>query len=94
MTVELTAAGDRARLAIRDQGSGPDPAEREHLFERFWRGAGASERPGSGLGLSIVAAIVARHQGTISVDGAAFIVELPANPPSASENSHTSLTES
>ena len=56
--------------------------EREHLFERFWRGAPRSERPGSGLGLSIVAAIVARHQGTIAVEGPRSHIELPAIAPS------------
>ena len=50
-------------------GPGPDPGQRAQLFERFWRGADAAERPGSGLGLSIVAAIVERHGGTITVDG-------------------------
>jgi signal transduction histidine kinase len=50
---------------------------RERLFERFWRGPDAAGRPGSGLGLSIVAAIVERHGGTIDVDGPTFTVELP-----------------
>jgi signal transduction histidine kinase len=35
-------------------------------------------RPGSGLGLSIVAAILDAHGGRIKVDGAAFSVQLPA----------------
>ncbi len=94
VTVSVTMAGDRARLIISDQGPGPDPAQRAHLFERFWRGPGTSERPGSGLGLSIVAAIVARHQGTILVEGAAFTIELPAITASPWSNSHTSLTQS
>jgi signal transduction histidine kinase len=48
------------------------------MFERFWRGSGAAGRPGAGLGLSIVAAIVEGHHGTIEVDGAEFRVRLPA----------------
>jgi two-component system OmpR family sensor kinase len=75
--IELRVAGGRARLTVRDQGPGPDPAERERLFERFWRGTEAAGRPGSGLGLAIVAAIVERHGGQVTVDGAAFTVELP-----------------
>jgi two-component system OmpR family sensor kinase len=77
VTVALVADGGLARVAVRDQGPGPDPAEREHLFERFWRGADASQRPGSGLGLSIAAAIVARHGGRITVDSSEFTLELP-----------------
>ena len=68
---------DRALLTVRDAGPGPDPAHHDRLFERFWRDAGASERPGSGLGLSIVAAIVERHAGRIVVEGSAFTIELP-----------------
>jgi signal transduction histidine kinase len=64
-------------MSVADEGSGPDPANRERLFERFWRGPEAADRPGSGLGLSIAQAIVERHGGTIDVDGSAFTVELP-----------------
>jgi signal transduction histidine kinase len=67
-----------ALLTVRDEGPGPDPADHDRLFERFWRGAGASGRPGSGLGLSIVAAIAARHGGTVQVRGSAFTLDLPA----------------
>ena len=67
-----------ALVTVRDEGPGPDPADRDRLFERFWRGSGASSRPGSGLGLSIVSAIVDRHGGRVVVDGSAFTLELPA----------------
>ena len=78
VTVSLTSANGRALLTVRDEGPGPDPADYERLFERFWRGAGASGRPGSGLGLSIVSAIMARHGGAVRVDGSAFTLDLPA----------------
>jgi signal transduction histidine kinase len=77
VTVTLTREGDRVRLSVCDQGPGPDPDERERLFERFWRGPNTSERPGSGLGLSIVAAIAERHGGDVMVQGAQFSIELP-----------------
>ncbi len=75
--VGLDAAASTATITVRDAGPGPDPVEAERLFERFWRGAGAAGRPGSGLGLSIVAAIAERHGGTVAVDGSAFSVVLP-----------------
>ena len=78
VTVALTAADGHALLSVRDDGGGPDPSHRDRLFERFWRGPDAVYRSGSGLGLSIVAAVVERHGGRVLVDGATFTVELPA----------------
>jgi signal transduction histidine kinase len=77
--VEIVLVGrdGHVLLTVRDQGQGPDLEQRERVFERFWRGPDASGRPGSGLGLSIAAAIVKRHGGRILVDGAAFTVDLP-----------------
>ncbi len=75
--VSLRADGAWARIDVSDAGPGPDPASRERLFERFWRASDAAGRPGSGLGLSIVAAIVERHRGRIEVEGSTFTVRLP-----------------
>jgi signal transduction histidine kinase len=77
VTVSVTREGGQARVTVRDEGPGPDPAEHDQLFQRFWRGDGTSERPGAGLGLSIVAAIAAQHSGQVLVDGSAFTLELP-----------------
>ncbi len=77
VTVTLERSGDRALLAVADEGPGPDPAQHGRLFERFWRGEGAAEYPGSGLGLSIVAAIASHHGGRVLVDGPVFTLELP-----------------
>jgi two-component system, OmpR family, sensor kinase len=77
VTVSVARDGDRGRVTVRDEGPGPDPAEHDQLFQRFWRGDGTSERPGAGLGLSIVAAIAAQHSGRVLVDGSAFTLELP-----------------
>ena len=78
VTLGVGAENGVALLTVRDTGPGPDPGQRDRMFERFWRGPGAAGRPGAGLGLSIVAAIVAGHHGTIEVQGAEFKVRLPA----------------
>jgi signal transduction histidine kinase len=78
VAVSLTQVHGHAAITVRDAGSGPAEADREHLFERFWRGADATGRPGSGLGLPIAASIAAAHGGRITVEGAAFTLELPA----------------
>jgi signal transduction histidine kinase len=77
VTVSLRRERERALVSVSDAGPGPSPDDHEHLFERFWRGGDASERAGSGLGLSIVAAIAERHGGNVSVDGSSFTIELP-----------------
>jgi signal transduction histidine kinase len=79
VTVSLATANDHARVTVRDEG--PGPRRGEQVFERFWRGQDAAGRPGSGLGLSIAAAIAERHGGRITVEGSAFTVELPQSAP-------------
>jgi two-component system, OmpR family, sensor histidine kinase BaeS len=59
--------GDHLRIWISDTGSGIDPVDLPHIFERFYR-ADRSRRTstgGSGLGLSIVKAIITAHSGNI-----------------------------
>jgi two-component system sensor histidine kinase MprB len=75
--VGLRVHAGMARIEVSDSGPGPDPAVHDRLFERFWRAPESSERPGSGLGLSIVAAIAERHRGRVEVEGSTFTVELP-----------------
>jgi signal transduction histidine kinase len=77
VAVSLIRQGDHAALTVRDEGPGPDASLHDRLFERFWRGSDAAGRSGSGLGLSIVAAIVERHGGRIAIEGSAFTVTLP-----------------
>lgn len=78
VTVTVWGRDGIAAMTVADEGPGPDSAHAERLFERFWRGPDAAKRPGSGLGLSIVAAIAERHGGRVLVDGSAFTVQLPA----------------
>lgn len=86
VTASLRVEGTAAVLEVRDTGPGIDEAVIDTLFERFVRADSArSRKTGStGLGLAITAAIVAAHDGTISVTSApgntVFTVTLPAVP--------------
>lgn len=80
--VEVTVAG--GRVAVRDQGPGIDEADRDRVFDRFYRSPSARSMPGSGLGLSIVKQIVDAHDGAVFAeapdgDGAVVGFTLPAN---------------
>jgi signal transduction histidine kinase len=77
ITVTTELDGDRARIAVADEGPGLSREQAAHAFERFWRAPGAHGE-GSGLGLAIVRAIAERHGGSVTVDGARFTIELPA----------------
>jgi two-component system OmpR family sensor kinase len=86
--VGMRSEGPQAVLEVRDHGPGLPPEEAERVFERFYR-VDASRRRGagggSGLGLSIVAAVTAAHGGTVealptSGGGATFRVRLPLAP--------------
>jgi signal transduction histidine kinase len=85
VAVEPTPGG--VRLVVADRGPGVAPAERERIFERFYRGQAAGQRgaaEGTGLGLSLVAEHVRMHRGRVWVEGEPggenrFVVELPAS---------------
>jgi signal transduction histidine kinase len=87
VTLELTQkqVGSQAVtvIAVHDRGPGVPAAQRERIFEPFFRLPGASEREGGvGLGLALVKSISERHGGTVRCEarpggGATFIVELP-----------------
>jgi two-component system, OmpR family, sensor histidine kinase MprB len=53
------------RVEVADHGPGFLDADLPHVFDRFYRATTARGRPGSGLGLSIVADIVEQHGGTV-----------------------------
>jgi two-component system sensor histidine kinase MprB len=58
----------RHRLEVRDHGPGIPADDLDHVFERFFRSTQARSMPGSGLGLSIVSAVVDDHGGEVFVD--------------------------
>lgn len=66
VTVRLAVATGQALLDVDDNGPGIDPAERERVFQRFYRVPG-SGKEGCGLGLAIVRTIIEGHGGTVSL---------------------------
>lgn len=68
--VRLVVEGSRVELEVADTGIGIAPAERNRLFQRFYRTREAEARsiPGLGLGLNITRSIVESHGGRIELD--------------------------
>jgi signal transduction histidine kinase len=75
-----------ANLKICDRGPGIPEAERERIFEAFYRLSGARETEGGvGLGLALVRQIAERHGGSVQClaregGGSCFLVRLPIHP--------------
>jgi two-component system OmpR family sensor kinase len=86
-TVRVDQLDGLAQIEVRDTGPGMPAEDAHRVFERFYRTDQARTRTsgGSGLGLSIVSAIVAAHGGTVSAEsapgeGMTVTVHLPISP--------------
>ena len=82
--VRLVRQGPSAVLTVRDHGPGISEDAKGQVFERFWRQSASRGRDagGAGLGLAIVAGVVAAHGGRARASnhpdgGAVFTIELP-----------------
>jgi signal transduction histidine kinase len=82
ISVAVQARGAGVRLTVSDNGPGIDAADRARAAQPFVRFGGGGTQEGSGLGLSLVAAIARLHRGRIELQGndpgLRVVVELPA----------------
>jgi two-component system, OmpR family, sensor histidine kinase BaeS len=76
-------AGPTAMLQVTDTGVGISADDLPHIFDRFWRGRGAAQISGSGIGLAIAAELAQAHGGRLTASsepgrGTQFTLLLPA----------------
>jgi signal transduction histidine kinase len=84
--VRVCRANDHVLLSVADDGPGIGPAHRHGIFHRFTRGA--SDAPGTGLGLYLVEQVARAHGGRVDLvtqeaQGSTFTLVLPVVPPGA-----------
>lgn len=82
--VAVARAQDEVTIRVRDYGPGVPAAEREAVFEKYYRGAAVGARPGTGLGLHLARELARRHGGEVRClaapddgPGACFEMRLP-----------------
>ena len=79
--VRITATDSCGRILVEDNGAGMPPEHIARATERFYRGDAGRTRPGNGLGLAIVSALVSLHEGTLVLEdaqpGLRVRIELP-----------------
>ena len=106
VVVGLTKLPQSYRIEVKDRGIGIPEPERERVFEPFFRGSNTGDKPGHGLGLSIVKTCIEQFAGQIEFasetgKGTTFKIELPASPPTphwpvtgiSTQSPHSSLQD-
>ena len=85
IAVAARREGGDVVIEVADRGPGVAAEERERVFDRFVRLESARSRPGSGLGLSLAAAVARLHGGSVRLEdnapGLKVRLTLPAAPP-------------
>jgi signal transduction histidine kinase len=81
IAISLGKEGDTAQLIVADRGPGIAAENRERALKRFVRLEQSRSLPGTGLGLSLVAAVARLHRGTVGLEdnapGLRVVVKLP-----------------
>lgn len=86
ISIGSSLRGDRVCFWVQDTGEGIPVSDQQRIFDRFARASGNCRRSeGSGLGLSIVQAIVEAHRGNVRLysqpgAGSTFTIDLPVDP--------------
>lgn len=82
ITLAARREGGRVLIEVADNGPGIPPGERKRVVERFVRLEASRTEPGSGLGLSLVAAVARLHKGELRIEdnapGVRAVIDLPA----------------
>lgn len=85
IVVSAAEAGDRVLITVADRGPGIPPEDRARVVERFVRLEQSRSKPGSGLGLSLAAAVARLHGGELMLEdnapGLKCIIALPRGGP-------------
>lgn len=82
----LSCRNEQAVFQVKDEGIGIPAADRQRLFDAFYRGGNVGDIPGTGLGLAVVKELVDTQGGEISLQsefgvGTTFIITLPLSQP-------------
>jgi len=85
IAVDLVASGQEVTITVADNGPGIAAADRERVLKRFVRLDECRTQPGTGLGLSLVAAVARLHGGRVHLDdnrpGLRVMLVLPVHKP-------------
>ena len=81
---EVSCQAESITLRVQDEGIGISAEDQQHLFESFYRASNVGTIKGTGIGLTIVKAVIVAHQGSISVQsqpgqGTTFTMILPVS---------------
>lgn len=100
IAVAVTTEGDQAECRISNRGDIACPAERDALFERYFRGSNTEGQPGIGIGLYMARTLARMQGGDVQLnagddDQVAFTLNLPsANTPTTKNHASSLLSES
>lgn len=89
ISLNCTIDIDNMIISVTDDGQGVPENEQKKIFEIFYQGN--ENKPGTGIGLSIVKSVAEAHQGEVTIksqegEGTTFCVRIPTNLPASTEN--------
>jgi signal transduction histidine kinase len=93
IAVSVSRSGDAATLVVADRGPGIAPEHRERALKRFVRLEQSRSLPGTGLGLSLVAAVARLHGGSLVLEDNAPGLRVVVHLPLASDPSRVARSE-